>query len=100
MNYIILETNSLVTLVGRKEGKIDWANMGTDADTINLDSVKISTENPATGKIKYILPISNLSQAQMFVIACGVTYDTVAEIVDEATAIARKDAFLSTLPIE
>jgi hypothetical protein len=101
MNYITLKTHSLVTLVGRTaQDSIDWENMGTNSDLIIFDEVKISMFDPATEKIYYILPIANLEQAQIFVQACGTTYDIVAEIVDEATAIARKDAFLASLPVE
>jgi hypothetical protein len=86
MNYINLETNTLVTLVGRKNGKIDWANMGTNADLINLTNIKTSKTNPETNKIIYVLPIENLEQANNFRQKCKEKFDVDVSILSEEEA--------------
>jgi hypothetical protein len=101
MNYISLETNALITLVGRKNGKIDWANMGTDADTINLDNNKVSVYNPTTeNDIYYILPISNMDNATLFKQATEAKYGITVNIITEEQAIQNKQLFLDSLPVK
>lgn len=100
MNYISLETNNLVVLVGRKNGKIDWENMGTDANTIILDEVKLSAQNPTTGKIYYILPISNMDNATLFKQATEAKYGITVNILTEEEAIQNKQTFLDSLLVE
>lgn len=87
MNYINLETNSLATLVGRKkDGKIDWAAMGTSADLINLSDIKMSKTNLDNNIMMYVLPINNLDAANIFKQHCLDNFNVEVSIIDEETA--------------
>ncbi len=86
MNYIYLETNSLVTIVGRKNGKIDWHRMGTSADLINLVDIKLTKTNTQTNKMAYVLPIDNLDSAYSFKNDCINNYGIDVQILSEEEA--------------
>jgi hypothetical protein len=86
MNYIYLETNSLVTIVGRKNGKIDWHRMGTSADLINLVDIKISKTNTQTNKMAYVLPVMNMDSAYSFKNDCLKNYGIDVQILNEQEA--------------
>jgi hypothetical protein len=100
MNYISLETNNLVVLVGRKNGKIDWAEIGTNSDLINLDELKISTYKHSTSKIFYLLPISDLDAANSFKTKCLDMYGIEVSILNNADALSAREAFLASIPTE
>lgn len=87
MNYISLETNSLVTVVGRnKDGKIDWDRMGTNADLINLSDIKLSRINTKTNIMAYVLPIDNLDSANTFEEYCFYVHGLDVQILNEQAA--------------
>jgi hypothetical protein len=87
MNYIRLETNSLVTVVGRnKDGKIDWHRMGTSADLINLSDIKLSRINTKTDQMAYVLPVMNLDSAYTFKNDCLKNYGIDVQIINEQEA--------------
>jgi hypothetical protein len=88
MNYIVLSTHSLVTLVGRNEkDQIAWENMGTNADLINLTYQKFSACVNVEQGIYYILPINNIQVATEFAGRILNDYGITASIVDNETAL-------------
>ena len=87
MNYIEIETNSLVTLVGRYNNKIDWANMGTSADIINLSSNKFAGRVNGKNGLYYVLPINNVEKATTFCSSIFNTYGIIANVLTEEQAL-------------
>jgi len=99
MNYIELRTSNLVTLVGRNSNDaIDWESIGTNADTINLDTIKLSEYDVATGSIYYILPVIDLVKANTFVYKCSTIYGVEVNVLDDVQALTAREAFLASLP--
>lgn len=95
MQYIFLETKSLVTLVGRKANdKIDWEAMGTSADLINLSDIRLSKTNEENNKITYLLPIDNIDAANQFKQKCADKYNIDVEIIDEPLAVELNKQYL------
>jgi hypothetical protein len=101
MNYIELRTNNLVVLVGRNEkDMIDWHAMGTNSDLINLNEIKIADVERSTGKVYYLLPISDLDKALSFASNMLENYNIVVNILSEEEALANRQAFLDSLLVE
>jgi len=71
MKYLTLETNSLVDLVGRKENKIDWESIGTNAKSINLSPINNTVANVETKGTIYLLPITDEKKTNNFIIECA-----------------------------
>jgi hypothetical protein len=87
MNYIYLETNSLVTIVGRNsDNKINWDRLGTNADLINLNTVKVCKTRADSNVMAYLLPIDNRKNAESFKEYAFEKYDIEVLILDETEA--------------
>ena len=87
MNYIEIETNSLVTLVGRYNNKIDWDVMGTSADLINLAQNKFAGRVNGKDALYYVLPINDLAKAESFCSAILNSYGVTANILTNEQAL-------------
>lgn len=89
MKYLTLETNALVDLVGRnaKQG-IDWESIGTNAKLINLSPINNTVTNVETKGTIYLLPITDETKANKFIIECA-KYDIEAKLItlEEAQTI-------------
>ena len=96
MKFLMFENNSLSTLAEVK-GKFKWENLGCSARSLKLSDLTIARGNQITGKTSYVLPISNESTANDFVLVAQ-QYGVTVQIVDVVTAQAKKDGLLAQIP--
>ena len=96
MKFLMFENNSLSTLA-EVNGEFKWENIGCSARSLKLSDMTIARGNQTTGKTSYVLPISNESAANEFVLVAQ-QYGVTVQIVDEVTAQAKKDELLAQVP--
>lgn len=89
MKYLIFETNSLST-IAEVNGEFKWEHIGTTSKLVKLSDVTIGRNNENTGKLSYVLPIADEVKAEEFRLSAQ-SYCVVVEIVDELTAVAKRD---------
>lgn len=70
MNYLKVETNSLVDLAGRAKNGIDWDKMGTNAKAINLSPIRNQIQNKVTNINITMVPVIESGKAEMFIQEC------------------------------
>ena len=93
MKFLIFETNALSTLA-EVNGAFKWENIGSTTSLVKLSDITIARGNQATGKTAYVIPIADEAKANEFATTAQQNGVTV-QIVDEATAIAKKDELLA-----
>ena len=88
MNYLKIETNSLVDLVGRNsKNAIDWEKIGTNAKAINLSPIRNQIANIETGVTITILPIIESGKSELFIQECA-QWGVIAEVITQQQAEA------------
>lgn len=93
MKFMLFETNALSTLA-EVNGGFKWENIGSNATIIKLSDVTIARSNQTSGKTSYVVPVADEAKTNEFTLIAQ-QYGVTVQIVDEVTAIAKRDELMS-----